>query len=254
MTCHRLDDDGALAELMEAPDPHTQQCPDCSARLGSYRHIAGWIAEGKTGHRASEEWRRRTLAQLRASASAVSTPPALLRVVPAVAVRGTRRWLAAFAIAAAAIVVVALVAVMAGRDETAVTIAMETNPPAAPPSVPASEPAVAADPSATASADALRTPSSGSPDGAHRRRGATVAIDLPAATIDVSIDTTPPGARVLLNGAVLGTTPYRGTLPRSDRRLELAISRASYVDEVITIDASRPVARRIQLVPIQRDR
>ena len=275
MTCHRLDDDDALAVVMEAPDRHTRQCPDCNARLRGYHRIAGWIAAGTIGHRESRESRRRTLVQLLASARTASAPSALVqtltqaprpdempckRVVPASIVRGARPWLAA--IASAAIVVVALVAVMTRRDEPAVTIATGTSQPAAPPLNPAGASAIAGDASANASLDASRTPSSESPEGSHRRRGVTVTIEIPAqdaaipapATIDVSIDTTPPGARVLLNGAVLGTTPYRGSLPRSDHPLELAISRESYVDEVITIDPSRPVARQIRLVPIQQER
>lgn len=282
MTCHRLEDDGALADLMEAPDPHTQQCPLCSARLRGYHHIASWIAEGTTGHRAPEEWRRRTLAQLRAAVAdptpsallrvptaaprpeAIPPGPAAVRVVPASAPRRTR-WLAAFAIASAAIVALAVVAVMARSDEGGVTIAIGNDPPRA-----GSAPDV---PVQTAGPDRRAhgpgTTAGRGPDEPSQRRGVTVTIDLPsqdaptpaAATpattptmVDVSIDTTPSGARLFLDGALLGTTPYRGTLPRSDRRLELTISSADHVDEVITIDASRPVARHIHLIPVKHDR
>jgi len=83
-----------------------------------------------------------------------------------------------------------------------------------------------------------------------------VFIDIPSddATVDVSIDTTPPGAKVVLDGVVLGTTPYRGKLPRSDRQLKLAISLADHVDEIVAVDASRPITRHVHLVPIEHDR
>jgi hypothetical protein len=368
MTCQRLEDRDLLAELVEAPDRHTQHCPDCSARVRGYQRIAGWIAEGKTSHRAPADWRRRTLAQLRAAASAAAPGPSApsapsappqprtrassplaevtgpdpapdpTRADPerpdperldpersrALSSSATRRkppLLAVFALASAAIIAIALVAAMTRSRGSTVRIAIGTEPtrspsiprpgepshspsiprpgepslsPSSPPSVlppdePPPGPAVAPsiDPSIDRSIDPSvgtrpptnpaashpprapnpirRTHGSTRPAGPPRddspgqRRGATVTIDIPPPdpvgpaqpTIDVAIDTTPAGARIALDGILLGTTPYRGTLPRSGRQLKLAIWLADFVDEVITVDTSRAITRHIQLVPIQ---
>lgn len=66
MTCHRLDDDGALAELDGTIDAHVETCDDCRARRGRYERIAGMIAAGVTGHRLPADWNQRTLARVRA--------------------------------------------------------------------------------------------------------------------------------------------------------------------------------------------
>jgi hypothetical protein len=334
MTCRRLEKRDLLARMVEKPDRHTRRCPDCSARVRGYQRIAGWIAEGKTSHRAPADWRHRTLAQLRAAASAGGATPSaspqprarasssLIDATvptPGWALPSRRpprkaRLVAAFALASAAIVVATLIAAMT-RGEEPVTIAIGTEPTgstppgnARPPHVP-SQSAPSISPSGPPSGERSGSPSgersgspsgerSGSPSGERsgsssgapsgeppvgpsnpirraqgpntagpgpspgQRRGVNVTIDIPPSdpatpaqpTIDVSIDTTPPGARVLLGGTVLGTTPYRGTLPRSERQLKLAISLADFVDEVITVDASRPITRHLKLVPIQRDR
>jgi hypothetical protein len=318
MTCRRLEGRDSLADLVEAPDRHTQHCPDCSARLRGYQRMARWIAEGKTSHRASADWRRRTLAQLRAaasgraqlpSASSASSasgqsgaraqsggraPSPLVEVtlpdptrpralVPSVPPPSRARLLAVVALSSAAIVVVTLVAVMTRDGESTVQIAIGTDParpsPISPPGEasispsgdrPQADPPSNPAPSASAGSSqpigraqgASKTSGPGPDDSPGRRRGVNVTIDIPSAdpagsaqsTIDVSIVTNPPGAGVVLDGAVLGTTPYRGTLPRSERQLKLAISLADFLDEVITVDASRPITRNIQLVPIQRHR
>jgi hypothetical protein len=307
MTCRRLEDRDALAELVEDPDRHTQHCPDCSARVRGYQRIASWIAEGRTNHRAPADWRRRTLAQLRAAASDAASAPSALpqpgprapsplagatrsdptraRRLPPSAPPRKARLLAAFAIASAAIIVVTLVALMTRGDESAVRIAIGTEPkrvapsnePSAkprlapstdrsqtesPPSSPvANEPAHPPHPIGRAQGSST-TDGPGPDDSPGQLRGARVTIDIPSAeplspvppTIDVSIDTTPPGARVLLDGVILGTTPYRGTLPRSGLQLKLAIWLADFLDEVITVDASQSITRHIQLVPIQHGR
>ena len=63
MTCRRLEED-LLGDLGAAPDPHIEQCPDCSARMQGYQRIAGWIADGRTMQRPSAEWRNRMFAHV----------------------------------------------------------------------------------------------------------------------------------------------------------------------------------------------
>ena len=76
MTCHRLEE-GLLGDLGEALDPHIEQCPDCSARVQGYHRIAGWIADGRTMHRPSAEWRNRMLAGVLGDGARLrSIPPA----------------------------------------------------------------------------------------------------------------------------------------------------------------------------------
>jgi hypothetical protein len=88
---------------------------------------------------------------------------------------------------------------------------------------------------------------------ASRRRAGTVTIDLEremsSETIEVDIDTVPPGAQVVLDRVILGTTPFHHSLQRSDRERELAIRLDGYVDETVIVGA-RSVASHIKLVPV----
>jgi eukaryotic-like serine/threonine-protein kinase len=67
-------------------------------------------------------------------------------------------------------------------------------------------------------------------------------------TVDVAIDSIPPGAQVVLDGTVLGTTPYHGALPRGDREARLVVRLAGYADKVVVARASQPTAERVTLV------
>jgi serine/threonine-protein kinase len=66
-------------------------------------------------------------------------------------------------------------------------------------------------------------------------------------TVDVAVDSTPPGAQILLRGVVLGTTPYHGTLPRDDREARLVVRLAGYADKVVGVRASQPIAEHVTL-------
>jgi eukaryotic-like serine/threonine-protein kinase len=66
--------------------------------------------------------------------------------------------------------------------------------------------------------------------------------------VDVAVDSTPPGAQIVLRGVVLGTTPYHGTLPRDDREARLMVRLAGYTDRVVVAHASQPIAEHVTLV------
>jgi eukaryotic-like serine/threonine-protein kinase len=64
--------------------------------------------------------------------------------------------------------------------------------------------------------------------------------------IDVVVDSAPSGAEVLLGGAVQGTTPFAGRLPRG-RDVELVIRLAGYVDRTILVHPTAPVREHLTL-------
>jgi hypothetical protein len=52
----------------------------------------------------------------------------------------------------------------------------------------------------------------------------------------------------VLDGAVLGTTPYRGALTRRDREVKLVLRLAGYADKVVLARESQPITERVTLV------
>ncbi|HMG52347.1 MAG TPA: serine/threonine-protein kinase [Kofleriaceae bacterium] len=156
---------------------------------------------------------------------------AIMRMQP----RGPRRrWpLAAFAAALAAITFVVVSLVMRGgraaeQRTPAAALAPKPGPPApnaAPPAPKAAPPAPEAEPLPVA----------------------PVAPPAPD-TVDIAVDSAPPGAQVVLDGAVLGTTPYRGSLARRDREAKLMVHLAGYADKVVVARALQPISERVTLV------
>jgi serine/threonine-protein kinase len=67
-------------------------------------------------------------------------------------------------------------------------------------------------------------------------------------TIEVAVDSAPPGAQVVIDGAVLGTTPYRGTRARRDRDVKLVVRLAGYADKVVVAHESLPIAQSVTLL------
>jgi hypothetical protein len=53
---------------------------------------------------------------------------------------------------------------------------------------------------------------------------------------------------VVLDGTVLGTTPYHGALPRGDREARLVLRLAGYADKLVVARASQPIAEHVALV------
>ena len=69
----------------------------------------------------------------------------------------------------------------------------------------------------------------------------------PRVAVDVEIDSAPAGADVVLGGELLGTTPFRGQIPRSDRDVKLVIRLAGHVDRTIAVHATEPIHERVTL-------
>jgi hypothetical protein len=69
----------------------------------------------------------------------------------------------------------------------------------------------------------------------------------PPVAVDVEIDSTPAGADVVLHGEVLGTTPFHGRIPRSDRDVKLVIRLAGYLERTIAVHATEPIHERVTL-------
>jgi hypothetical protein len=70
----------------------------------------------------------------------------------------------------------------------------------------------------------------------------------PPVAVDAEIESAPAGADVVLGSEVLGTTPFRGQIPRSDREVRLVIRLAGHVDRAIAVHASEPIHERVTLV------
>jgi len=179
-----------------------------------------------------------------------------------------RRWpIAALAVSLAALTIVTVTLVTRHRDDALVAASHLAEPPSVPvlaQSPPASAPAAseppASGPPATSPADPVQsTPLSptgepATPPPSEGRPAAAAPIDppplsaAPADTIGIAIDSAPPGAQIVLDGAVLGTTPYRGTLPRGDREARLVLRLTGYADKVVVARASQSIAERVTLV------
>jgi serine/threonine-protein kinase len=69
----------------------------------------------------------------------------------------------------------------------------------------------------------------------------------PPAPIDVVVDSAPSGAEVVLGGAVQGTTPFVGRLPRGDLDVKLVVRLAGYVDQTILVHPTAPIRERVTL-------
>jgi hypothetical protein len=67
-------------------------------------------------------------------------------------------------------------------------------------------------------------------------------------TVDIAVDSVPSGAQVLRAGVVLGTTPFRGTLPRRDGAVTLVVRLAGYADKRVVVHPDHAVSERIKLV------
>lgn len=66
-------------------------------------------------------------------------------------------------------------------------------------------------------------------------------------TVDVSVEVTPPGARILLDGADVGRSPFRASLRKDDREHRVEVSAAGYASETRTIAFDRDVRVELEL-------
>ena len=73
-------------------------------------------------------------------------------------------------------------------------------------------------------------------------------------TVDLVIDSSPAGAKLVGDGGeVIGTTPFRGTLPREDLAIRLSLRLDGYAQESFTVYAGGPITKSVQLVPVKKD-
>jgi serine/threonine-protein kinase len=187
---------------------------------------------------------------------------------------GRRRWpIAAFSAGLAALTVLIVVLVMRRGDDVPVPVPRATeaagSPSAAPPSAAPPSPSTGAEvaapaasaPAAGAQPEPASPPAAGSPAAPEDRAAppapVTAPRDPPAPdpggprdapdTVAVTVESAPPGAQVVLDGAVLGITPYRGTVARRDREGKLVVRLAGYADKVVIARESEPIAERVTL-------
>jgi serine/threonine protein kinase len=66
-------------------------------------------------------------------------------------------------------------------------------------------------------------------------------------TIEVTIDSKPVGAEIVLDNVVLGKTPYHGTLPRKDGLIALIVRLAGYTETKIDARADMPITQSVKL-------
>jgi PEGA domain len=64
------------------------------------------------------------------------------------------------------------------------------------------------------------------------------------------IDSTPPGAEIVLSGERLGKTPFHGTLPYGERDLIVVVGLRGYHDRTLVIHPDKPVDRQVTLVAV----
>jgi hypothetical protein len=69
----------------------------------------------------------------------------------------------------------------------------------------------------------------------------------PRVAVDADIESAPAGAEIVVDGEVLGTTPFHGQIPRSDRDVVLVIRLAGYLDRPIAVRATEPIHERVEL-------
>ncbi|HET7499983.1 MAG TPA: PEGA domain-containing protein [Kofleriaceae bacterium] len=69
----------------------------------------------------------------------------------------------------------------------------------------------------------------------------------PVEPIEVTVESVPSGAQIVLGGNVLGKTPYHSTLPRRRTELILVVRLAGYVDRTIVAPGNAPISERVRL-------
>jgi serine/threonine-protein kinase len=74
------------------------------------------------------------------------------------------------------------------------------------------------------------------------------------ANVELAIETTPPGAQVLLAGKGLGKTPFHGYLPRGDGNVTLVVRLSGYIDRTVVVHPDRAIRERVKLVPARGKR
>lgn len=71
--------------------------------------------------------------------------------------------------------------------------------------------------------------------------------------VEVTIDSSPPGAELLREGISAGKTPFRGML-RMERDIKLTVRLRGYRDQVITVRQNAANKHMVKLVPMAHDK
>ena len=162
---------------------------------------------------------------------------------------GGRRALAIRAAVVIAVATLAIVViVMRGRGQQ-----VAQTPAPLPPDTHAAAPPVAAPPRASSESTppTPAVPPPREPAPPTTPPAPDVARPSPA-TVEVAIDSVPAGAQVVFDGAVLGKTPYRGTIPRPDGDLTLVVRLVGYVDKRVVAHAEPSIHEQLKLVRAAR--
>jgi hypothetical protein len=243
---------------------------DPAQRLGSAEEIIHAIdqASGAPGYQTGPRWPGGDPAGMRptprTTLSSSNGAHASPRTVPAPS-RARLGWIAG---AGAVAVLGGLAAFLAAdRDEAAPAGAAELRATASPSQPLAVEaPATAlASPSqplaAEAPATALVAPAAAAPAPAAAAPAAAAAAPVAVEPVEIaiSVQSQPAGADVLLDGALLGKTPYRGALPRGEGTVTLVLRLAGYKDRKLTAPARAPITETVKLEkkksqPIEQNR
>jgi hypothetical protein len=77
---------------------------------------------------------------------------------------------------------------------------------------------------------------------------APVTAKPPQERVDVTVESVPSGAQVVVAGKVLGKTPFHGTLPRRNGDVTVLVRLAGYVDRTVVVRAGQPLSEVIKLV------
>jgi serine/threonine-protein kinase len=73
----------------------------------------------------------------------------------------------------------------------------------------------------------------------------------PPERVDVTVESVPSGAQVMLAGTVLGKTPFHGTLPHRNGDVTLLVRLAGYVDRSVVVHGGQPINERVKLVLVK---
>ena len=96
------------------------------------------------------------------------------------------------------------------------------------------------------------TPTPAPPVAAVEPTPAPVPPPVTPATVELSISSTPAGADVIVDGKRLGTTPYKGTLPKADGDVKVTIRKGGFMDKLVTVSASAAINQTVKLDPKPR--
>ncbi|HWO20233.1 MAG TPA: serine/threonine-protein kinase [Kofleriaceae bacterium] len=85
------------------------------------------------------------------------------------------------------------------------------------------------------------------PETAKQRPVALETLEPSEVEVEVEIDSSPPGAEVILNGQVIGKTPYHGKLARTNLAVKLLLRLPKHAQQQFTVYPSRPIKEVVTL-------